>query len=64
MTYAKAIYAGVVAALFALGVVLVGDMSFADVTDGQWVTIVLAGLTTGGGTHQIRNRAQKKAPQP
>jgi hypothetical protein len=52
---AKAIYAAIVAALGALGAVLVGDVGFADVTAGQWVAVVLAGLVAGGGVYGIRN---------
>jgi hypothetical protein len=55
--YAKAIYATVVAALGALAAVLVGDVGFADVSAGQWVTVVLAGLVAGGGVFGIRNAA-------
>ena len=55
MQYAKAIYATVVAGLGALATVLVGDSDFGDVTDGQWVTIVLAALVAGGGVFGIKN---------
>jgi hypothetical protein len=55
MQYAKAIYALVVAGLGALATVLVGDSGFGDVTDGQWVTIVLAALVAGGGVFGIKN---------
>lgn len=53
--YAKAIYAGLVAGLGALATVLVGDADFGSVTDGQWVTIVLAALVAAGGVWQIPN---------
>lgn len=52
---AKAIYAGVFAALGALGVVLVGDMSLGAVTDGQWVAIAVVGLGAFGGVYRIKN---------
>ena len=55
MKYAKAIYAFVVAGLGSLAAVLVGDVSFGDVTDGQWVTVVLAALVAGGGVFGIKN---------
>lgn len=55
MQYAKAIYATVVAALGSLATVLVGDSGFGDVTDGQWVTVVLVGLVAGGGVFGIKN---------
>jgi hypothetical protein len=53
--YAKAIYGGLVAGLGALATVMVDDASFGDVTDGQWVTIVLAVLVTGGGVAGLKN---------
>lgn len=52
---AKAIYAGLAASLGSLAAIMVGDVGFADVTEGQWVTIVLAGLIAGGGVYGIRN---------
>lgn len=52
---AKALYAGIFGALGALGVVLVGDMSLAAVTDGQWVAIAVVGLGAFGGVFGIRN---------
>lgn len=55
--FVKAIYSGAVAGLGALGTVLVGDDTFSRVTDGQWVTIVLAALVSGGGVYGIQNRA-------
>lgn len=58
-TAAKAVYSGLVAALGSLATVLVGDSSLSAVTDGQWVTIVLAGLIAGGGTYRITNRAKE-----
>lgn len=56
LTFAKALYAAVVAALSGLVTVLVGDAGFGDLTAGQWVTIVLAGLVAGGGTYGITNK--------
>lgn len=53
--YAKAIFAGVYAFLAALVVVLVGDTTFADITDGQWVAAVLAGLGAAGGVARVPN---------
>lgn len=52
---AKAAYATVVAALGALAAVLVGDVGLGDLSAGQWVTVVLAGLVAGGGVYGIRN---------
>jgi hypothetical protein len=57
---AKAIYGGLVAALSGLSAVLVGGTSFGDVSAGQWVSIVLAGLIAGGGVYGISNAP--KAP--
>lgn len=56
---AKAIYAAIVAALSGLVTVLVGDTAFADLTAGQWVTIVLAALIAFGGTYGITNGGTK-----
>jgi hypothetical protein len=53
---AKAVYAAVVAGLGALAAILVGDIGFTDVTDGQWVTVVLAALVAGGGVYGIPNK--------
>lgn len=55
MKYAKAIYAGVVAGLGALAAVLVDNASVGDLTDGQWVTVVLATLVAAGGVAGIKN---------
>ena len=52
---AKAIYGGLVAALSGLSAVLVGGASFGQVTAGQWVSIVLAGLIAGGGVYGLTN---------
>lgn len=54
-TYAKAIYAAIVAGLGALAAVLVGDVGIGDLSDGQWVTVVLAALVAGGGVAGIKN---------
>lgn len=54
-TFWKAIYAGVFALGASLVTVLVGDFSFGDVTDGQWVAVVLSGLGAFGGVYGIRN---------
>lgn len=55
-TYAKAIYAFVIAGLGALATVLVDNASVGDLTDGQWVTVVLAALVAGGGVFAIPNK--------
>lgn len=55
---AKAIVGGLLAGLGALAAVLVGDVGLGDVTDGQWVTIALAALTTFAGVYGIRNTGE------
>jgi hypothetical protein len=52
----KAVYAGLLAAVTALGAILVGDETFADVTSGQWTAIVVAFLLGLGGTYAITNK--------
>ncbi len=52
---AKAVYAAVVGFLSSIVVVLVGDVGFGDVTDGQWVAAALAGLLLGGGVYGLKN---------
>lgn len=54
-TFAKAIYATLVAFLGSLVTVMIGDVGFSDIQDGQWVAAVLAGLVAGGGVYGIRN---------
>jgi hypothetical protein len=54
--YAKALYASVVAWLGALSAVLVGDIGISDLTDGQWVVVVLSALVAGGGVFGIPNK--------
>jgi hypothetical protein len=53
--YWKALYAALVAFLGALVTVMVDDVGFGDIADGQWVAAVLAGLVAGGGVAGIRN---------
>jgi hypothetical protein len=57
-TSAKALFAGLVAGLGALGTVLVGDVGFEDVTAGQWVAVVLAALIAASGVYRIPYKAQ------
>jgi len=52
---AKAILAAVIAALGSLATVMVGDIGFADLTAGQWVTIALAVTVAFGGVYGVRN---------
>lgn len=51
--FAKAGYSGVVGFLGSLAVVMVGDVGFGDVTDGQWLSAVLLGLVSAGGVYGI-----------
>lgn len=55
-TVLKAIYAGLVGFLTSLATVLVGNVGFGDVTAGQWVAAVLAGMALAGGVWRIPNR--------
>lgn len=50
---AKAIYGAIIAGLSGLAAVLVGGASLADVSAGQWVSIVLAALIAGGGVYKL-----------
>lgn len=52
---AKALLAALIAGLGALGAVLVDNKSVGDVTDGQWVAIVLATLVALGAVYRIPN---------
>jgi predicted regulator of Ras-like GTPase activity (Roadblock/LC7/MglB family) len=58
--YAKAIYAGISAALLTLATILVGDMTLGELTQAQWLMVVIAFLGVGGGTAAIPNA---KTPQ-
>lgn len=55
---AKALIAALIAGLGALGAVLVDDKSLGDVTDGQWVAIVLATLVALGTVYRVPNSGQ------
>ncbi len=52
---AKALYAGLVAGLAALGGLLVNDTGFGDITAGQWVFVISAALVAFGGTYGLKN---------
>lgn len=47
--YVKAVYAAAVGFLGQLVIVLVGDTTFAQITNGQWVTSFLFALLAFGG---------------
>lgn len=51
--FGKAAYAGIVAMLGSLVVVMVGEVGFSDVQDGQWLAAVLEGLIVAGGVYGI-----------
>lgn len=55
-TALKAFYAAAAAALAGLGTVLVGNTPFADVTAGQWVTIVGAAFVAFGAVYGVTNK--------
>lgn len=52
---AKAIFAGLIAGLGSLSAVLVDEANISDLTDGQWVVVVLSTLVAFGGVYGIRN---------
>jgi hypothetical protein len=54
--YAKAVYAFLVAGLGSLVTVMVGDIGFDDITDGQWLAAVLVALVAAGGVFGIPNK--------
>ena len=53
---AKALVGMGIAFVGSLSVALVGDQSFGDLTDGQWIASVLAGLVALGGVWATPNR--------
>lgn len=53
---AKALLAAAIAFVGSLSTALVDDKALGDVTDGQWVTCVGAGLVALGGIWLVPNR--------
>jgi hypothetical protein len=51
--FLKAGYAFVLAGLGSIATVLVGDTTFGDVTDGQWVTAAVVAIAAAGGVYGI-----------
>lgn len=51
--FGKAAYAGMLAFLGSLAVVMVGDVGFGDVSDGQWISSLVLGLASAGGVYGI-----------
>lgn len=61
--FGKAAFAGAVAFLGSLAVVMVGDVGFGDVTDGQWVSAAVLGLGAAGGVWGIPYRPSNSPPE-
>lgn len=59
---AKAVYAGLIAGLSALGGYLVNSTSLGQITAGQWVFVAIAALVAGGGVYGIPNSTSKPVP--
>ena len=59
--FGKAAFAAIVAFGGALTTVMVGSVGFGDVTDGQWVASVLAGVIAAGGVWGIPYVSSKKS---
>lgn len=53
---AKALLGSAIAFLGSLATALVDDKGLGEVTDGQWVTAVLAGLVALGAVYAVPNR--------
>jgi hypothetical protein len=53
--FVRAIWAGAVAFLGSLVTVMIGDVGFSDITDGQWVAAALVALTAAGGVYGLTN---------
>lgn len=51
--FGKAAFSGVLAFVGSLSIVMVGSVGFADITDGQWLAAVLAGLVSAAGVWRI-----------
>jgi hypothetical protein len=52
--FGKATFATVTTFLGSLVTVMVGDVGFGDLTDGQWLAAILFGLVAGGGVYGIK----------
>lgn len=53
----KAAVAAVLTLLGQLALLVTGDESLGDVTDAEWIVVVLATLTTTAGVYGIKNGA-------
>jgi hypothetical protein len=54
--YAKAVLAALIAGLGSLATALVDDKSLGDVSDGQWVAVVLATLVALAAVFAVPNK--------
>ncbi len=59
--FGKAAFGGLIAFGGALTTVMVGDVGFAELSDGQWVSAILAGLVAAGGIYGIPYVPRKSA---
>jgi|SoiMetStandDraft_2_1073263.scaffolds.fasta_scaffold1360580_1 hypothetical protein len=55
---AKALLAALISFLGAVSTALIDDKSLAELTDGQWVTAILAGLVALGAVYGVPNRSE------
>jgi len=62
--FGKAAFAFVMTAGGSLLTVMVGDVGFGDISDGQWLSSLLLGLGAAGGTYGIPYVAKSAAPSP
>ncbi|MGH7791486.1 MAG: hypothetical protein ACREOB_04145 [Thermodesulfobacteriota bacterium] len=56
LEYIKAIYGAILAFLSSIATVMVGDVTFGAISQGQWLTAAIAGLVTGGGIFGVANK--------
>ncbi len=59
--FTKAVFAGLTVLLATVGGILVGDVTFADITQGQWVFIAAAVLAAVGGVLGLQEAPAKIA---
>lgn len=60
--FGKAAFGGTVTFLGSLATVMIGDVGFGDVSDGQWLAGILAGLIVAGGVYGIPYVPAAKSP--
>lgn len=61
--FPKAIVGGVLAALSVLAGYLVNNTSFGDITAGQWVSVIIAGLIAFSGVWATPDPRSESRPQ-